>query len=186
MLPFEKPILTSGFGNREINGRIEFHAGIDVIPSGTGLWIINGQWCGGDTEKVKEQIQRRLNTHILAVESGLVTFAGYLAGGGNTVIIDSVIAGDGELPIKIRIGYSHLQDGLQVQEGENVTEGRIIGYMGYSDVVYEQTHLHLGLSVNPIQDPRFIYHDGQQNPIGFLFGYQWNVPDGCNEIILRS
>lgn len=163
-LPFDKPILTSGFGNRTINGHIEFHPGIDIIPAGSGG--ING-------------VPQRLKTPLVSCFYGVVTFSGLLAGGGYTVIIDGYV---NDTPV--RIAYSHLQPNLQVQVGDEVEECQIIGYMGYSGVNYANTHLHFGLSVNPQLDPPNVYHDNQQNPVGFLFGSTWNAREGGNEIIL--
>ncbi len=182
-LPFEKPLLTSPFGNRIVNGKTEFHPGIDLIPAGSGLWIENGQLCGGDKAKITQQIQKRLNTSIVSCFDGVVSFSGELSGGGYTVIIDSVINID-EYGIPIRIGYSHLQPNLQVYQGDNISEGQIIGFMGYSGVVYEQTHLHLGVSIDPQFEARFVFQDNQKDPLQTIFRYQWNTQEGCNEIIL--
>ena len=179
ILPFEKPILTSPFGNRDMGGgRIEFHSGIDLIPAGSGLWN------GINHNSMLSQIQKRLNTAIVSCLGGKVVFSDRLAGGGYTVVIDSVFSQE-ELPQTIRLSYSHLQENLQVNVGDIVDENQIIGYMGYSDVVYEQTHLHFGLCYNPILDPRFCYQESSRtNPIGNVFGYTWNVQEGCNEITL--
>lgn len=176
-LPFEKPILTSGFGNRTINGHIEFHPGIDIIPAGSGAWV------GINHNTLVNQVNKRLATKIVSCLDGVVTHAGYLSGGGYTVIIESQIERDGQEYV-VRLGYSHLQENLLVNEGDFVSEGQEIGLMGYSDVNFENTHLHLGLSVNPQKSAVNVYNDNQQNPIGFLFGYKWNAHEGSNEVII--
>lgn len=182
-LPFEKPLLTSPFGNRNNNGVIKFHPGIDVIPAGSGLWIQDGKWCGGDNGKIQEQINKRLDTAIVSCLDGKVVFAGELSGGGFTVIVESVIS-SGDLPVIIRIGYSHLQPDLNVKQDDNAWKGQIIGYMGYSGVSFIHTHLHLGVSIDPHLEPGFIYHDNVRDPLQTIFRYQWNTQEGCNEIIL--
>ncbi|MDQ0254561.1 peptidoglycan hydrolase CwlO-like protein [Evansella vedderi] len=88
--------ITSGYGMRW--GRM--HHGIDIGQGG------------------------RSNVPIVAAESGTVTFAGWMNGYGNTILITHVIEGR-----QITTLYAHL-DSFNVSNGNRVNRGQQIGIMG--------------------------------------------------------
>ncbi len=75
---------------------------------------------------------------IVAAADGIVSYAGYFGGGGNTIIIDH---GNGLSTL-----YMH-QSGFAVGVGANVTAGTVIGYAG-STGVSTGPHLHFAVRVN--------------------------------------
>lgn len=111
--------ITSPYGMRVISGRKDFHAGID-IGSSTG-------------------------TNIVAAESGRVSYAGYMRGYGNVIILSH----DG--------GYSSVygHNSLNlVKKGQYVKRGTIIGKVGSTGNA-TGPHLHFeirvsGKPVNPL------------------------------------
>jgi len=111
--------ITSPYGVRVLNGRKEFHAGIDI---------------GGPT-----------GTNIVAAESGRVSYAGYMRGFGNVIILSH----DGGYSTV----YGHNSVNL-VKKGQYVKRGSIIGKVGRTGNA-TGSHLHFeirlsGKPVNPI------------------------------------
>jgi len=111
--------VTSPYGMRVLNGRKEFHTGIDIgSPKGT---------------------------NIVAAESGIVSYAGYMRGYGNVIILSH----DGGYSTV----YAHNSANL-VKKGQYVKRGNIIGKVGSTGNA-TGPHLHFevrlsGKSVNPL------------------------------------
>ena len=111
--------ITSPYGVRIISGRKDFHAGIDI---------------GGPT-----------GTNIVAAESGRVSYAGYMRGYGNVIILSH----DGGYSTV----YGHNSVNL-VKKGQYVNRGSIIAKMGSTGNA-TGPHLHFeirssGKPVNPL------------------------------------
>ncbi|MBA7609029.1 Cell division suppressor protein YneA [subsurface metagenome] len=111
--------ITSPYGVRVLNGRKEFHAGIDI---------------GGPT-----------GTNIVAAESGRVSYAGYMRGFGNVIILSH----DGGYSTV----YGHNSVNL-VKKGQYVKKGSVIGKVGRTGNA-TGSHLHFeirsgGKPVNPL------------------------------------
>jgi len=111
--------ITSPYGMRVINGRKDFHSGIDI---------------GGPT-----------GTNILAAESGRVSYAGYMRGYGNVIILSH----DGGYSTV----YGHNSVNL-VKKGQYVKKGSIIGKVGRTGNA-TGSHLHFevrlgGKPLNPL------------------------------------
>ena len=111
--------ITSPYGMRVISGRKDFHAGIDI---------------GGPT-----------GTNIVAAESGRVSYAGYMRGFGNVIILSH----DGGYSTV----YGHNSVNL-VKKGQYVNKGSIIGKLGSTGNA-TGPHLHFeirsgGNPVNPL------------------------------------
>ncbi len=111
--------ITSPYGMRVISGRKDFHAGIDI---------------GGPT-----------GTNIMAAESGIVSYAGYMRGYGNVIILSH----DGGYSTV----YGHNSVNL-VKKGQYVNKGSIIAKMGSTGNA-TGPHLHFeirvsGKPVNPL------------------------------------
>ncbi|MEA2021766.1 MAG: LysM peptidoglycan-binding domain-containing M23 family metallopeptidase, partial [Candidatus Caldatribacteriota bacterium] len=104
--------LTSPYGVRVLNGRKEFHTGID-IGSPTG-------------------------TKIVAAESGKVSYAGYMRGYGNVIIISH---NGGYSTV-----YGHCSVRL-VKKGQYVKKGSIIGKVGSTGNA-TGPHLHFEIRLN--------------------------------------
>jgi LysM repeat protein len=112
-------LITSHFGMRTLGGRRDYHTGID-IDGHTGA-------------------------SIRVVESGKVSFSGYINGYGNVIIIDHA-AGYSTV-------YAHNSSNL-VKKGQNVTKGDIIARLGATGNA-TGSHLHFeirenGKPVNPL------------------------------------
>ena len=113
--------ITSGYGPRTspTAGASSYHRGIDIGASyGSGA---------------------------LAAADGVVSYAGWFYGGGNTVIIDH---GNGLSTL-----YTHLS-GFAVSQGSSVSAGQTVGYVG-STGISTGPHLHFavmvgGSYVNPL------------------------------------
>ncbi len=111
--------ITSPYGMRVISGRKDFHAGIDI---------------GGPT-----------GTNIVAAESGRVSYAGYMRGYGNVIILSH---NGGYSTV-----YGHNSVNL-VKKGQYVNKGSVIAKMGSTGNA-TGPHLHFeirssGKPVNPI------------------------------------
>jgi murein DD-endopeptidase MepM/ murein hydrolase activator NlpD len=111
--------ITSPYGMRVISGRKDFHAGIDI---------------GGPT-----------GTNIVAAESGRVSYAGYMRGYGNVIILSH---NGGYSTV-----YGHNLVNL-VKKGQYVKKGSIIGKVGRTGNA-TGSHLHFeirsgGKPVNPL------------------------------------
>jgi len=104
--------VTSPYGMRVISGRNDFHAGIDIGgPSGAS---------------------------IVAVESGRVSYSGYMRGYGNVIILSH----DGGYSTV----YGHNSVNL-VKKGQYVTKGNIIGKVGRTGNA-TGPHLHFEIRLN--------------------------------------
>jgi len=77
---------------------------------------------------------------INSAESGRVDYAGWIGGYGNTVIVDH---GGGMSTL-----YGHMHD-LAVSEGETVSIGQVLGYVGNSGLS-QGPHLHFEVRVNGV------------------------------------
>ncbi|MEA2087223.1 MAG: LysM peptidoglycan-binding domain-containing protein [Candidatus Caldatribacteriota bacterium] len=104
--------ITSPYGVRVLNGRKEFHAGIDI---------------GGPT-----------GTNIVAAESGRVSYAGYMRGYGNVIILSH----DGGYSTV----YGHNSVNL-VKKGQYVNRGSIIAKLGSTGNA-TGPHLHFEIRVS--------------------------------------
>ena len=104
--------ITSPYGMRVISGRNDFHAGMDI---------------GGPT-----------GTNIVAVESGRVSYSGYMRGYGNVIILSH----DGGYSTV----YGHNSVNL-VKKGQYVTKGNIIGKVGRTGNA-TGPHLHFEIRLN--------------------------------------
>jgi len=118
VLPLNNGIVTSAFGYRNdpFSSQDEqtFHNGIDIAVE--------------------------LQTEVLSVSPGIVSFAEYDEVGGNFVKIDH---GNG-----FESYYGHLSE-IKVNVGEKITVGQVIGLSGDSGKV-TGPHLHFGLYYNGI------------------------------------
>ena len=83
-----------------------------------------------------------IGTHVYAIADGIVTFAGYISGGGNTLKIRHADA-DGKT---VETVYMHLNR-FAVKEGDRVTQGQVVGEVGETGVV-TGPHLHFEFRVN--------------------------------------
>ncbi len=110
--------LTSPYGMRVLNGRKEFHSGIDIgAPSGTT---------------------------IVAAESGVVSYSGYMRGYGNVIIVSH----NGSYSTV----YAHCSVRL-VKKGQHVNKGSIIGKVGIGrtgNATGPHLHFEVRLSGKPV------------------------------------
>lgn len=111
--------ISSSYGVRVLSGRKDFHAGIDI---------------GGPT-----------GTNIVAAESGVVSYTGYMRGYGNVIILSH---NGGYSTV-----YAHNSVNL-VRKGQNVKRGSIIAKLGSTGNA-TGPHLHfeiraVGKPVNPL------------------------------------
>ena len=108
--------ITSPYGMRVISGRKDFHAGIDI---------------GGPT-----------GTTIVAAESGRVSYAGYMRGYGNVIILSH----DGGYSTV----YGHNSVNL-VKKGQYVNRGSVIAKMGRTgNATGSHLHFEIRLSGKPV------------------------------------
>ncbi len=124
MIPPIDAAITSGFGMRRhpIFGGVRMHTGVDM-PAAYG-------------------------THIHAAQDGVVAFAGWKRGYGNTVIVDH---GNGLATL-----YAHCSS-IEVRNGERVNRGQVIakvGSTGYST----GPHVHFEVRVHgePVDPENYI------------------------------
>jgi len=108
--------ITSPYGMRVISGRKDFHAGIDIgCPTGT---------------------------NIVAAESGRVSYAGYMRGFGNVIVLSH----DGGYSTV----YGHNSVNL-VKKGQYVKKGSIIGKVGRTgNATGSHLHFEIRLSGKPV------------------------------------
>lgn len=128
-----------GYRNSPTSGASTYHSGIDIpAPEGTS---------------------------ILSICDGIVTFAGWGAGGGYTIVVENA---------NIKVSYCHLSPIFIVSKNESVILGQIISTVGPKNVYNIQNnpyhdsygnptngattgcHLHLtikkdGIAVNPLE-----------------------------------
>lgn len=108
--------ITSPYGMRVISGRKDFHAGIDI---------------GGPT-----------GTNIVAAESGRASYAGYMRGFGNVIILSH----DGGYSTV----YAHNSVNL-VKKGQYVNRGSVIAKMGRTgNATGSHLHFEIRLSGKPV------------------------------------
>lgn len=113
--------LTSGFGNRTVNGVPGYHYGCDFV---------------GGTDKCAA------TDSIIAFEDGIVTKAtndidGRVPSEGNAVVIEHANG--------ISTCYYHMKKGsVRVKAGDTVSRGEVLGYMG-STGNSTGAHLHFGI-----------------------------------------
>jgi len=161
-----KPVITSHYGMR--NG--QFHPGVDTIPAGSGFYP-------GISEHNKVlQIDKRLNTPVIAVGDGKVVFHGVLSGAGLTMVIDYD---------NYRFVYAHLSIGKKpsIIAGDAVKRNDVIGFMGCSGLASsEHTHLHLTIIENPKSDNNFFYDENVINPLK-VYGEIFNSSEGVYEVV---
>ena len=119
VLESKKATVTSAYGWRTINGKKDYHSGIDLVREGYRLdWIV----AHSDGKIVKFQ-------------DGLGNMKGSNSY-GNYVKIDH---GNGYYTL-----YAHMKKGLSVKNGQTVKAGTRLGYMGDSGNAYG-AHLHFEL-----------------------------------------
>lgn len=129
--------LTSGYGERTVNGKKGFHRGCDFV---------------GGTDN------RAATDYVVAFESGIVTYAtndvdGKTPSEGNAVYINH---GNG-----IYTYYFHLKRGtVTVKEGDLVARGDVIGYMGNTGNS-TGAHLHFGMKLDGEWCDPMPYLDGR-------------------------
>ncbi len=126
--------ISSYFGKRNAptSGASTYHKGVDIpAPEGTDL---------------------------IATCNGIITFTGFLGGGGYTITLS--------VDDTLKITYCHVSPNYIVSEGDSITQGQIIGQVGpkyvygvpgntYTDSLGRPTngattgcHLHLGFRAN--------------------------------------
>ena len=94
--PTDHIIITSNYGNREVYGIKNFHNGTDFgAPQ---------------------------NSEVYSISSGVITFAGFLNGYGNTIIIKH---NNGITSL-----YAHLSENFIVTVGDSITSHELIAYVG--------------------------------------------------------
>ena len=107
-------------------------------------------------------------TNLIATCNGTITFTGFLGGGGYTITLSTD---------NLKITYCHVSPNYIVSEGDLITQGQIIGYVGpkyvygvsgniYSDSTGKPTngattgcHLHIGFRLN----------NSYVNPLEYLY-----------------
>ncbi len=108
--------ITSPYGMRVLNGRNDFHAGIDI---------------GG-----------AVGTNIVAAESGKVTYAGYMRGYGNVIILSH---NGGYSTV-----YGHNSVNL-VKKGQSIKKGSVIAKVGRTgNATGPHLHFEVRLSGKPV------------------------------------
>lgn len=116
VLESKKCTITSNYGNRTINGKKDFHQGVDIVKEGYQLDYITAHSNG----KIVSCVDGKSN----AKGSGSY---------GNLVKIEH---GNGYCTL-----YGHMKKGLLVKNGQTVKAGQRLGYMGDSGDAYG-AHLH--------------------------------------------
>lgn len=106
--------ISSYFGKRKspTKGASSYHSGIDIPASN--------------------------NTKLYAVESGIITFASWGAGGGYTIVLKLDLYPD------ISISYCHVSPNFIVSRNQYVQKGQLIGNVGPKNVY--------GINNNPYKD----------------------------------
>ncbi len=121
-----KPFMTSPYGERNLNGKNQFHHGVDLIVS-TG----------------KNHLTSKITS---CFEKAVIIFAGHLGTAGNLIILLDIKSSTKEE--RVLACYAHL-DKIYDQVGDIVSGGEVIGYMGGTGSAPNQyaTHLHFGLNI---------------------------------------
>lgn len=110
--------VTSAYGNRTINGKKEWHNGIDIVKYYSSL----------------DDIVAHTDGYVVDIQDGLDNRKGDLSkkGYGNMVKLSH----NGYYTL-----YAHMKKGLKVKLGDKVSKGQVLGYMGNSGNSYGG-HLH--------------------------------------------
>lgn len=111
-----KCVITSAYGNRTVNGKKEFHNGVDIVKEGYQL----------------DYIVAHSEGKVVETKDGLGNMKGSDSY-GNYVKIEHE---NGYYTF-----YAHLKKGLSVKNGQEVKKGQTLGYMGDSGNAYGG-HLH--------------------------------------------
>lgn len=120
-LPVDNARVTSGFGERVLNGKKEYHAGVDFVSRerDTVYAIANGV-VSYDMDNYQEALRWIDRKHSL----------------GNFVIVDHIVGKE-----TYHVRYCHLKENL-VAIGQKVVEGDVLGH--YADVGLSfGPHLHI-------------------------------------------
>lgn len=115
---FNKYKITCKFGNRILNGKANFHYGLDLVA---------------EDEKGYSRTD-----NILAIESGIVLKCEYNNIGGNCIEIQSTNG--------IIYYYAHFRDKLNFKKGDKIKKGQRLGYMGNTGNSFG-SHLHIGIKI---------------------------------------
>ena len=118
---YDKYKITCKFGNRILNGKSNFHYGIDLVS---------------EDEKGYSRTD-----YILAIDSGTVIKCEYNSIGGNCIQIQN---NEG-----IIYYYAHFRDKLTFKIGDKIKKGQVLGYMGNTGNSFG-AHLHLGIKKNGV------------------------------------
>lgn len=152
--PTENYIITSCYGKRILNGKQDFHDGIDIrarnkkevyaVASGTVKKVVNE--CESECDVYDNEIRCNIEKEELKNCN---------AGFGNTV----VIAHD----LGLYTAYNHLKE-VNVMEGQEVREGQLIGYTDCTGNC-EVPHLDFKVYIN---EADVLKKDRGKNPICFF------------------
>lgn len=111
--------ITSRFGNRVINGVLNFHYGIDLVA--------------------KDLRGNSATDYVLAHSAGTVKEVAFNNVSGNYILID---CGD-----NVEMLYCHFKDkSIVVEKGEKIKKGTTLGYMGDTGNTIG-AHLHFGIKL---------------------------------------
>jgi murein DD-endopeptidase MepM/ murein hydrolase activator NlpD len=118
--PVDNAVITSHYGNRVLNGKEEFHNGIDLVSRERNLvYSPFDGICSYDMDNYDEAL-RWIDKHHSA---------------GNMVIIDYILKN-----VLYHMRFLHLKENL-IKVGQQISEGSVIGQ--YADVGYSfGAHLH--------------------------------------------
>ena len=119
-LPVDNAVITSHYGPRKLNGKEEFHDGLDFISrENNNVFAICDSVCSYDMDNYNDAL-RWTDKHHSA---------------GNMFIIDFVLNNT-----LFHMRYLHISDNL-VKQGQQIKEGELLGH--YADVGYSfGAHLH--------------------------------------------
>lgn len=130
--PVEMPVITSGYGNRVLNGVTQFHNGIDFVSGkDTTVYSVGEGVVVYDKDNYDD-----VRWKAMMMSNNITDWAD---SGGNMVIIKTQFPGKGEMFVR----YLHLGQN-QVSMGDAVHAGQPIGQ--YANVGYSYgAHLHLDI-----------------------------------------
>lgn len=135
ILENKKCSITSSYGQRKLNGKYDYHHGIDIVKEGYKLDYIVAHSDGVVVYLVDNKNNNK----------GSGSYGNYVKikhnGGYSTL-------------------YAHLEKGILVKKGEKIKKGKRIGYMGDSGDAYGK-HLHFEVWNNNsrIDPTRYLYED---------------------------
>ncbi|GMT50097.1 MAG: hypothetical protein IEMM0008_1636 [bacterium] len=121
-----KPFITSPYGERTLDGKMQFHHGVDLIVSTNRNHLTSKVAC--------------------CFQEAVIVYAGHLGTAGNLIILLDIDSSTKEK--RIVACYAHLNK-IYDQVGDIVSGGEVIGYMGGSGATPKQyaPHLHFGLNM---------------------------------------